>query len=533
MADRRRHRRRVGGVHHQPDGHDHQAPRAPHVRGHLVLHRHRADGGDAAHRELAGLPRLVPQELLDLRRRAGCTGSVVVRPQRRRLLPHHALPRADVLLPAQGRQPPRVFLPPLHHPFLGPDLPLHLGRPAPPALQRPARLGPIPRHGILHHADRALLGRHAQRVAHAARRVGQGPPGSRAEVPGRGRHRLRHGHPRRPPALHQERQRPLPFHGLDHRARPHRRPRLERIPDLRRAVLVDPPALQHEAVLHQARQLPLLDRPDGHAVLRGPNLLGRRSAGPDAQAVHARRLPPISELPRDHARGAADVAPAGHRRLTLSRRHASDGRQPAEDREARRLRARHRGAGPGTRTRPRSRTDPRRGSPLPPPRPGAQACHLHRAHARSRRHRRTDRDGPHLRDPLERPHHRRRQTLHPPGAPRARPLHPRGLRRLSLAAGAPIPLGNRALRTLFKSRRVRVRPSVPLGLQAHRARPVARRPQVPRRLALQPHGGSAPRVAGVHHAALPLAQPPAAQRHLHRPQDRRPPPTRGALPRRL
>jgi cbb3-type cytochrome oxidase subunit 1 len=45
------------------------------------------------------------QELLDLRRRAGRAGAVVVRPQRRRVLPHHAVPRADVLLPAQGGQP--------------------------------------------------------------------------------------------------------------------------------------------------------------------------------------------------------------------------------------------------------------------------------------------------------------------------------------------------------------------------------------------------------------------------------------------
>ena len=42
------------------------------------------------------------QELLDLRRRAGRARAVVVRAQRRRVLPHHAVPRHDVLLPAQG-----------------------------------------------------------------------------------------------------------------------------------------------------------------------------------------------------------------------------------------------------------------------------------------------------------------------------------------------------------------------------------------------------------------------------------------------
>ena len=42
------------------------------------------------------------QELLDLRRRAGRLHAVVVRPQRRGVLPDHAVPGADVLLPAQG-----------------------------------------------------------------------------------------------------------------------------------------------------------------------------------------------------------------------------------------------------------------------------------------------------------------------------------------------------------------------------------------------------------------------------------------------
>ena len=42
------------------------------------------------------------QELLALLRRAGCDGAVVVRPQRRRLLPHRRLPRHAVLLPADA-----------------------------------------------------------------------------------------------------------------------------------------------------------------------------------------------------------------------------------------------------------------------------------------------------------------------------------------------------------------------------------------------------------------------------------------------
>jgi hypothetical protein len=42
------------------------------------------------------------EELLGLRRRAGRVHAVVVRPQRGGVLPDHAVPRADVLLPAQG-----------------------------------------------------------------------------------------------------------------------------------------------------------------------------------------------------------------------------------------------------------------------------------------------------------------------------------------------------------------------------------------------------------------------------------------------
>ena len=46
------------------------------------------------------LPRL--EELLAVLGRAGCADPVVVRPQRRRLLPHRRLPRHDVLLRAQA-----------------------------------------------------------------------------------------------------------------------------------------------------------------------------------------------------------------------------------------------------------------------------------------------------------------------------------------------------------------------------------------------------------------------------------------------
>ena len=178
-------------------------------------------------------------------------------------------------LPKAANRP--VFsLPAFDHSLLGADLHLHLGRAASPALHRAAGLGAIARHGVLGDAGGAVLGRHVERPAHAARRVGQGAAGPDAEVHGRGGHRLRHGHARRPDARHQERQRALALHRLDHRPRPHRRAGLERLPHLQRALLAVPAALQHEALVHQAGQLPFLDRAARHDVLRGADVRQRR-----------------------------------------------------------------------------------------------------------------------------------------------------------------------------------------------------------------------------------------------------------------
>jgi cytochrome c oxidase cbb3-type subunit I len=68
--------------------------------------------------------------------RAGRDDPVVVRPQRRRLLPDRRLSRHDVLLHTEAGEPADLFLPSVDHPLLGADLPLHLGRAAPPPLHR-------------------------------------------------------------------------------------------------------------------------------------------------------------------------------------------------------------------------------------------------------------------------------------------------------------------------------------------------------------------------------------------------------------
>ena len=91
------------------------------------------------------------------------------------------LPRDHVLLHPEGGRPAGLFLPAVDHPLLVAGLHLHLGRAAPPALHGAARLGADARHGVLGHAVDAVLGRHDQRAADAARRLGQAAhrPGAR------------------------------------------------------------------------------------------------------------------------------------------------------------------------------------------------------------------------------------------------------------------------------------------------------------------------------------------------------------------
>ena len=84
------------------------------------------------------------------------------------------------------------------------------------------------RHDLQRHAVDAVVGRHDQRPADAARRLEQGRRGSGPQVLRRRHHVLRHGDVRGADALDQERQRAVALHRLDHRARPRRRARLGR-----------------------------------------------------------------------------------------------------------------------------------------------------------------------------------------------------------------------------------------------------------------------------------------------------------------
>ena len=144
--------------------------------------------------------------------------------------------------------------------------------------------------------------------------------GTDVEIHGRGRHGLRHGHARRPDARHQDRQLAVALHGLDHRARSHRRAGLERLPHVLDALLAVPAAVEHQAVFRQAGQLAFLDRAAGHDVLRRADVRQRHHAGLDVEAIHPGRLPAISELPRNRFADRAAVQIARHRRLALPRR---------------------------------------------------------------------------------------------------------------------------------------------------------------------------------------------------------------------
>ena len=149
VADRPAHHRRLGRFRLEHDRHHPAASRAPHVCVDLVLPRDFHHRRVAARRQLARVAGQPAQELLDVRRRAGCAGAVVVRPQRGRVLLDDAVPRRDVLLHPQGRESTGILLPALDRPLLVAHLPLHLGRPAPPALHGAARLGAVARHGVL------------------------------------------------------------------------------------------------------------------------------------------------------------------------------------------------------------------------------------------------------------------------------------------------------------------------------------------------------------------------------------------------
>ncbi len=280
--------RRLGRLPDPVPGHDHQAQGAAYLCGQLVLpclHRHHRAAARRQQPERAGEPARF-EELLAVLGRAGCADPVVVRPQRGGLLPHRRVPGHDVLLHAQAGRAPGLQLPAVDHPLLGPDLPLHLGRPAPPALHRPARLGADARHGVLDHAVDAQLGRHDQRPDDPARRLGQGP--HRPHHPHDGdRHRLlRHVDLRRSGDVDQVGERAQPLYRLDHRPRALGCARLGRHDLVRGRLLHGAAPVGAQAALLAAHgQLALLARDHRHRRLRRGHVGLGHHAGPDVARV--------------------------------------------------------------------------------------------------------------------------------------------------------------------------------------------------------------------------------------------------------
>ena len=267
MADRYRDRRGVGRVRGELLRDVGQTPRAPLVRGALVLYRVDRDRRRAAHLQQPVDPGWPAEELQHLCRRTGRVYAVVVRTQRRRLLPHDAVPRPDVLLHAESGGRAGVLVQTIDSALLVAGFHVHLGRPAPPALHGAARMGLNAGHALFGDALGPVLGRHDQRPAHVARGVAQGGAGSDPEILCRRDHRVRHVDVRGPDALDQERQCARALHRLDHRARAHRRPRLERLHDVRHGVLAAAAPLP-DRDLQQARDgSALLDRVGRHRAV--------------------------------------------------------------------------------------------------------------------------------------------------------------------------------------------------------------------------------------------------------------------------
>ena len=136
-----------------------QAQGQAHLRRQLVLRRVHPHGRAAAHRQQRRRSRSDLWKSYSVYAgRAGRDGAVVVRPQRGRLLPDRRLPRDDVLLRPEAGRAAGLLLPAVGRALLGADLHLHVGRPAPPALHRAARLDAVARHGVLADPARAVAG---------------------------------------------------------------------------------------------------------------------------------------------------------------------------------------------------------------------------------------------------------------------------------------------------------------------------------------------------------------------------------------
>ena len=156
------------------------------------------------------------------------------------------------------------------------------------------------------------LGRHAQRPAHAARRLGQGAHRPGAQVLRRGRDLLRHGDLRGAAARDQVGQRPRALHGLDHRPRPRRHARLERLHGRGHDLLAAAAPLEQAAAHRSAlANLHFWIGLVGILLYVVRDVDERHHAGPDAQRHDRQRHGArVSQLPRHRERHPPDDADA-------------------------------------------------------------------------------------------------------------------------------------------------------------------------------------------------------------------------------
>ena len=219
MAHRHPARRGLDFVRHRVLRHDCQTHAEPYLCGQLVLRGADHRRGGAAHIQQPGDPGLAHQILFHLSRCDGCHDAVVVRAQRGRVLSDGGISRHHVLLRAEAGRAAGLFVPALNRSFLVSDRNLRVGGAASPALHLPAGLDPEPGHGDVVSAAGTVLGWHDQRHHDPVRRLGETAHGSDPEVPDRVAVVLRHVDLRRADDVHQDGQRLVPQHGLDHRAR--------------------------------------------------------------------------------------------------------------------------------------------------------------------------------------------------------------------------------------------------------------------------------------------------------------------------
>ena len=187
------------------------------------------------------------------------------------------------------------------------------------------------------------------------------------------------------------------------------------------------------------------------------------------QRVHGRRRAALPELPRDRRPPRADVRPARRRRLAVHRTARCVAvynlyRTAAAGRARRATRARQ---APAAAAQPRPAHGRRAGIARSRRGPVQFAV----ADVRRRRSSAASSSSCRPRSCASNvPTIAVGEAVHAARGRGPRPLHPRRLRRLPFADDPADPRRNGALRRVLEGRRVRLRPSVPVGLEADRAR---------------------------------------------------------------